>query len=31
MSIIESSNSDFPTSKPLAFKKVFAMPPPTII
>ena len=26
-----SSHSDFPTSKPAAFKKVLAMPPPTTI
>ena len=30
-SIIESSIRDFPTLKPEAFKKVLAIPPPTIM
>ena len=31
VSSIESSTSELPTFKPEDFKKVFAMPPPTII
>ena len=31
MLIIESSTKDLPTLNPAAFRKVFAIPPPTII